>query len=211
MKTVLRYLFLSVIVAVFCSGCQPLASALYVMSGEGDIKAQYAGLKEKRVVVVCRSVSALQYQNSGAAKEIAKQVGIRLKSHIKKVDLVPRNDIDHWMDENNNDDFVAIGKGLKADLVVGIDLESFSLYQGANVYRGNAVTNVTVYDIKDRGEIAWDRKLPKILFPPNSDVPASEKPEAEFRQKFVEKIAETIAHQFYDHPLAEDFAVEGDY
>ena len=199
-------------VGLLCfGGCKFLAPMMYVLTGEGDIKAEYTGLKGKRVAVFCRPVGELKVRDSGVTKEISKQVVIRLRNNVKKIDLVARNEVDQWYDENANDDFVAIGKGVKADFVVGIDLESFSLYQGANVYRGNATAAITIFDIKDHGEVVFEKKPLKVLFPPNSDVSTSDRPESEFRQKFAEKLAETIARHFYDYPISDDFALEGEY
>ncbi|HZZ73431.1 MAG TPA: hypothetical protein VFE24_14350, partial [Pirellulales bacterium] len=77
-----------ILAAAILTGCQPIATVLYVLSGAGDIKAEYTGLKEKRVAVVCHTLTQLQYRDSGVAKDIAKQVGTRLKQHIGKIELV---------------------------------------------------------------------------------------------------------------------------
>ena len=193
------------------SGCKFLAPMMYVLTGEGDIKAEYTGLKEKRVAVVCRPVGELKVRDSGVAKEIAHQVGKRLRANVKKIELVDRKEVDDWCDKNANEDFVAVGKGVKADLVVGIELESFSLYKGADVYRGDASVAMAIYDIKDHGRTDWDKHGIKILYPPNSDISASDRPESEFRKNFVDRVAEVLARHFYDYPIADDFALEGKF
>ena len=199
------------LLSVIClAGCQPIATMLYVLSGAGDIQAEYTGLKGKRVAVVCHPLVQLLYRNAGVAKDIAKQVSKKLKEHDSTIQLVSRKDIDDWADKNDNTDYVAIGKGVKADMVVGIDLESFSDLEGATLYRGQAICKIAVYDVKVGHDPVWERPMPKLLYPPNSAQPANDCPEPEFCRKFVDTLAESIARHFYDHPVADDFGRDAD-
>ena len=192
------------------AGCQPIATMLYVLSGAGDIKAEYTGLQGKRVAVVCHPLVQLQYRNSGVCKDIAKQVGKKLKEHDSSIQLISRTDVDRWTDENNSEDYVALGKGLKADMVVGVDLELFSDLEGATLYRGQAICKIAVFDVKVGHDPVWERHMPKLLYPPNAAQPANDCPEPEFCRKFVDTLAESIARHFYDHALADDFGKDAD-
>ena len=79
-----------------------------------------------------------------------------------------------------------VGKAMKADMVVGVDLEEFSIYQGQTLYQGKANATVRVYDCT-QGRQRWcsRRSCRRRVYPPNSGVPTSDRPEAEFRREFV--------------------------
>ncbi len=63
-----------------------------------------------------------------------------------------------WADENNWDEYVEIGKALNADMVVGLDLEEFSLYQGQTLYQGKANIKIPVYDVAQGKEPVFERQ-----------------------------------------------------
>ena len=162
-------------------GLKPSLPATPGFEGVGVVEATGGGLlgwfrKGKRVAVVCHPLVQLQYRNAGVAKDIAKQVSKKLKEHDSTIQLVSRKDIDDWADKNDNTDYVAIGKGVKADMVVGIDLESFSDLEGATLYRGQAICKIAVYDVKVGHDPVWERPMPKLLYPPNSAQPANDCP-----------------------------------
>ena len=43
------------------------------------------------------------------------------------------------------EEYVEVGKAMKADMVVGVELEKFSIYQAQTLYQGKA--NASVRDI----------------------------------------------------------------
>ena len=156
--------------------------------------------------MICRPITSLQYRNSSVAHDMAKQVGILLKKNVPKITVVEQREIDAWADENNWEEYVDIGKALGADLVVGLDLEQFSLYEGKTLYQGKANLTIVVIDVAKGKEPVFEKPLPQIHYPPNSAIPAGDRPEAEFRRKFVGELAEQIARHFYDHDSYVDFA-----
>ena len=54
-------------------GCTLIQGALIVMKGQ-DVSAEYSGLKDKTVAVVCRPKDTLQYSSAVAAREISLRV-----------------------------------------------------------------------------------------------------------------------------------------
>ena len=60
----------TVLPAIGCASA--LFSAMYLIKGT-DVDADFDGLKQKKVAVVCRPLVGLTYQNSGVAKDLAKQ------------------------------------------------------------------------------------------------------------------------------------------
>ncbi len=187
------------------SGCTLLATAMYIIEGT-NTKADFNGLRGKRVAVICRPVTALHFRDSSASRDLARQVGALLQQNVSKISLVDQRDVFEWADENNWDEYVEIGQAVEADMVVGLDLEEFSLYQGQTLYQGKANVKIMVYDVAQGNVPVFERHLPQAVYPPNAAIPAGEKPEPQFRRQFVNHLAQLISRYFYDHDATVDFA-----
>lgn len=197
---------LGTLVLVTAAGCNLVATAMYVISGQ-NVAADYSGLKGKKVAVVCRPVISLQYKNTTVSRDLAKQIGQLLKEHVVKITVKDQREIDQWTDEHEWEEYVEIGKAVDADMVLGIDLEEFELYQGQTLYQGKANLTFSVYEVsKGKDPVYGEKHLPQTLYPPNTAIPAGDMPEAQFRRKFVGVLAEQIARYFYDHDSTVDFA-----
>ncbi|HEX4150373.1 MAG TPA: hypothetical protein VHY20_15355 [Pirellulales bacterium] len=188
------------------SGCtSALAGIMYIVKGN-DVDPEFTGLKNKRVAIVCRPVVELQYTTGSVHGEIAKQLGVLLKQNLGKIHIIDPQKVSEWTDEHEWTEYSEIGEALDADLVVGIDLEHFSIYQGQTLYQGKAQVALQVVDMKDDDKIAFQTHLPQLVYPPNTGVPTSEKPEDEFRRQFVRVLADRIGRYFYPHDGTQDFA-----
>ncbi|OHB75154.1 MAG: hypothetical protein A2W31_15100 [Planctomycetes bacterium RBG_16_64_10] len=194
--------------AVLAAGCHRIvATAVYAWKGSSE-PAAFSGLQDRRVVVVCRPPSSLEYRHAGAARDLARRTGSLLASHVKGIDVVNPVDVEDWADQSDADDFRELAKAVGADTVVFIELSEFRLQNGQTLYQGNADVTVTVHDLRDGDRIAWEKPLGQILFPEHSSVPAQEKTLAHFRSQFIEVLAERIARNFYPHDLHYDFAID---
>lgn len=199
----LAALLLIVAAVPLTSGCtSALATAVWLMRGN-DGPAEYAGLKGKEVVVVCRPMVSLQYRNQSVSKDIAQQVGVLLSQNVRKLKLVNQRKVEQWMDENTWDEFLEVGKAMKAEVVVGIDLHEFNIHSGQTVFQGKARAAVKVYDCKT-GDLLFEKGVPEFTYPPNHVVPASDVQENDFRKKFVAILSERIARKFYPHDRHDD-------
>jgi hypothetical protein len=185
------------------TGCALIQGALIVMKGQ-DVGAEYSGLKDKTVAVVCRPKDTLQYSSAGAAREISRRVSALVGENVYKVKMVDQRKIAEWTDENSWEEYPELGKALDADYVVGIDLHQFSLREGATLMQGKADIHVAVYDVAT-GETAWEKPLPATVFP-KEPVSSMEKAEPVFRKQFVEVVSQQIARHFYTHDAYIDFA-----
>ena len=86
------------------SGCaRVLATLVYAIKGN-EINAEFDGLKDKRVVVVCRPPASLEYRYGGADRQLAKRVGELLGQNVKKIDVVKPSEVEVWTDERDWDD-----------------------------------------------------------------------------------------------------------
>jgi hypothetical protein len=187
------------------SGCNLMATAMYVVAGQ-NTPADFNGLRGKRVAVVCRPVTSLHFRDSSVSRDLAKQVGLLLGQNVSKIKLIDQREVFEWADENTWDDYAEIGKALNAEMVVGIDLEEFNLYQGQTLYQGKANVRLLVCDVAKGKDPVFERNMPQAVYPPNAPIPASDNLEADFRRKFVAYLARQVAHHFYDHDSTIDFA-----
>lgn len=186
-------------------GCSMLATGLWMFQGINQ-PAEFPGLKGKRIAVVCRPVSSLQYRNPTVGRDLAKQVGSMLAKNVPDAQVIDQREVSEWADEKIWDEYTEIGKALNADMVVGLDLDDFDLFQGQGLYQGKATIKVAVYDMKKGSEPVFEKSIPQIHYPPNSPIPAGDKPENEFREQFVKVLAEHITRHFYAHDPTVEFA-----
>ncbi|MGA2798909.1 MAG: hypothetical protein ABSE63_15125, partial [Thermoguttaceae bacterium] len=127
------------VAALSCSsGCRSaIATAMYLFKGE-DVDAEYSGLKGKKVAVVCRPPAGLNYANSTVGKDLVQQMSKLLQEQVSKIKVVDAQKVNKWCDENAWEEYIEVGKALKADVVVGVELEKFSIYQAQTLYQGKA-------------------------------------------------------------------------
>ena len=209
-STVRHGMFLLAVLAIALPslGCQhALLTAVYLIKGT-DVDPDYKGLKEKKVAVVCRPIVSLEYRNANVGRDLAKQVTLLLKSKVPKIETIDHRKIAEWTDENMWDEYVEVGRALKADIVVGIDLEGFTILEGQTLYQGRANATIRVYDCANGGELVFEKTMPQSTYPPNVAIPASERTEPGFRREFVAVLADQIARHFYAHDPHADMAMD---
>lgn len=191
------------------SGCTSgLVTLAYLINGNAA-GADYAGLKDKKTVVLCQPLVSLQYRDQAVARDIAHQVGRLLQENLgKKFQLIDPRKVDEWTDENTWDDYTEVGKALKADVVVGIDLMEFGIHGGQTVYQGKATAALKVVEC-ETGKTLYEKGLPQLLYPPNNrGVASSDMQEAEFRKRFVRVLADHLARHFYSHDRHADLGLD---
>lgn len=189
-----------------CWGCRSvLTTAMYLIKGN-DIDPDFKELKGKNVAVVCRPLVSLQYRNSNVGRDLAQQITLLLQEKVPKIKTIDQRKIGKWTDENTWEEYVEVGKAMKADMVVGVDLEAFDLYQGQTLYQGKAAGTIRVYDCQHGGKLVYEKALPPSTYPPNVGVPTSERTESQFRREFVLVLADQIARHFYAHDPYADVA-----
>ena len=177
------------------TGCSAMSTIAYFIN-PNDTPAAYKGLVDKKTVVVCRAES-LEYSDPLIGRELAGVVGRKLEQNDKKISVIDDQKLADWTDRNDWTDYRQVGKALKSDMVVGVDIERFTIRQGPTLLQGQADVRISVYDIKDNGKRVWEYRPATIKFPPNAPIPAGERQEAEFRRQFIDIVAEYVAHNFY--------------
>lgn len=200
--------FLLMFAVISPAGCGWLSLMMYNMNPD-DTPADFKDLLGKKVVIVCRPVVELQFADSSVPHDLSRQVGAQLTSKLhKKIDLIDDREVSQWTDEHTWHKFTDVGKALKADMVVGIELERFTLQQGPTLLQGNASYRLVVHDMTDGGRVVYEKSVPRLLFPPNTPIPTAEQSEPEFRRLFINVLAEQIGRHFYPHDSLDDFATD---
>jgi len=177
-------------------GCQSLMfTALYLIKGT-DVDPDFKDLKGKKVVVVCRPMVSLQYANSNVGRELAQQISLILEAQVPKIKVVDQRKVTQWTDENTWEEYAEVGKALKADMVVGIDLESFSLYQGQTLFQGKANATIRVFDCKKGGKTGVPQEHPTSCLPAERANAGLRADRTGLRAEFENELAGQIARYF---------------
>jgi hypothetical protein len=219
------YLTLLLLCVMVSGGCvSGLATMMYLFKGT-NVDPEYKYLKGKTVAVIVRPVVDLQYNNPNVPQDLARQIAFDLRKNVPKIKVIDQQKVSTWCDENNPEDVTALGKALKADMVVSVELGGFSIYQGQTIYQGRAISSIQVFDCRDEEKkakdketsknnkerdtsdnIVFEKSLPETKYPPNTGIPASDKQEIDFRKEFINVLADQIARHFYEHDANADFA-----
>jgi hypothetical protein len=191
-------------------GCVGLLETVAILTVGDDQAAEFPGLKGKKVVVVCRPLAELHYRDATAAKSLATQVSVLLKKQVPKITVIDQQKVAEWTDENSWEEYPEVGKALGADMVVAIDLTSFSTYQGPTLYQGKATASIKVFDLKDDNKVVFEKDMPQVLYPPNVGKPIADEPENEFCRDFTTVVAYRIARHFFSYDPQKDMAMDAE-
>jgi hypothetical protein len=188
------------------AGCSTLGTLAYFVN-PNDIAAEFDELAGKHVAVVCQPVVELQYSDAGSSRELAQLVGMNIERNLRRAEVIGQQEVARCMDENEFLEYPELGKALDADLVIGIDLEDFRLYEGSTLYRGKATVHVKVYDVAEE-KLLFEKRLDDYAFPKDTAVPATDRTEQQFRGMFMQVLSSKIARIFYAHDSRTHFAEE---
>lgn len=192
---------------VAAAGCQAsLATAMWLIKGP-NIPGEFDQMEEKKVAVVCRAIEFSNFNYANVPKELSRQVSALLGANVSKVQIIDQRKVDEWMDNNLWDDYVEVGRALEADVVLGLELEKFSIYESQTLYRGKANVTMKLYDCKS-GNLLVDKTLPQTVYPPNAAKATSDLQESAFRREFLANLAEEIGRHFYPHDPRANFAAD---
>jgi hypothetical protein len=188
------------------AGCSMLPALAYVIDPE-DVDPEFEGLEGQRVAVICRA-SSLEYAHPTVSRDLAVRVAALLRAKVRKVEVVDERELADWVDKHDWHDYREVGRALKADMVVGIDLERFELSRGSTLLQGIADVRLAVYDVQENTKV-WEPSRPiSVKFPPNSPYAAADRQEDDFRRQFLGVLAERVARHFYEYDSRKDFALD---
>lgn len=189
------------------SGCVSLAANLiHVMRGT---PAEFPGLKDKRVAIVCLTDKG--FANDEVGEILTLNMQNRLLNNVKGCKIVHQKEIEKWASDNNwkNDDFVALGKGVEADRVVMVEIKNFRLRNGQTLYRGVSDINMSVFDTEsEETGVVYTKDMPEFAFPIGDGAPAAGTTESKFRSYYLKIIADKLGGAFYSRDVHADYALD---
>lgn len=204
--TCMLMVLLPVLVLTTSTGCMnQMAGLLYVIKGH-KVPPKYQGLEGKRVAVLCLS-DASAYGPDTLTYTVSKHIGIKIATGVKDVEVVGPGKIESWIDENGWEEskVVELGKGINAEMVIVIEVGSYSIHEGATMYKGNADLTVTVYDIMKNGQISFADGPDLFSFPENGR-PAVQTTDRQFESFYLARLTEHISKLFVAYDKMEGFA-----
>jgi hypothetical protein len=193
---------------VFCvalSGCNQFVLLSYIIGGppsiEPDFDAQTGKSLDKPEVtaaVICYAGTDLKVKNPKIDLEVSSMVAYQLAANDIKV--VHPDTVNAWLDEHRDwEKAEEVGQALKANYVIEIELEEFSLYErnSASLFRGRAEGYVNVYELDEhgRGERIYSKDL-SFVYP--TEVPRStfDHTHTAFKRDYLAQLSQLIAWLF---------------
>jgi hypothetical protein len=142
---------------------------------------------------------------------VSRAIGIKLAQGVKKIKLVPSSKVESWIDQNGWDelDFEGLAKGIGADRVIAVELASYSIKDGATMYKGRSDVTVTVYDLDEPGspKVAYGFGPQEFEFPKNGR-PAIQTSDRKFEAFYLSQLTQHITNHFVEHDRLESVAVD---
>ena len=196
------------IASVGCAG--HLAQIMYIIKGN-KIPADYKGLEGKKVAVVCVT-DASSYGGDDLSMQVCRGVSLKLAQNVKKIEVIPPYKVEELIDRNGFDgsDFTMIGDELGADVVLAIELRSYSLHEGGTMYKGRSELTATVFDITKSGQVDYVIGPKQYSFPENGR-PATQTNERQFELIYLAKLTEFVSRNFYAFEKADTIAEDATY
>lgn len=183
-----------------------LAQMIYTIKGT-QVPPDFDGLNGKRVAVVCVS-DASAYGPDTLTYTVGQMVGIQLANGLdEKSQVIAPARIEDWIDKNGwtETEYVELGKGVEADMVVAIEIASYSLNEGSTLFKGRSDVTVTVYDIEKDGQVPFSATPNHFVFPKHGR-PAIQTTERQFEAFYLAQLTTMVANHFIAHDKLESFA-----
>jgi hypothetical protein len=194
------------------TGCSLVATTMWIIN-PNDVDAEYGGLIDRRVAVVCQAGSSLPFHSYTVTQDLTVAISRLLRENVDKIDIVDPAEISDWTDHNELTSYSELGKAMDAELVVVVDLVDFRVRKGTTMLQGQAHVEVEIHDVA-KDEIVHRLAPIHSAYPPNSGVPADlskRSYEARFQSQYVRVLADQIARRFYPHDSRADIRTDRFY
>ena len=199
---------MAIVLCIFNVGCVRIAANLIHAIKGNDIPAEYAGLTDKRVALICSVDGAVASEATSSV--LNSYISSALQQNLPKATFVSQEGVDRWLEIEgwSSNDALAIGKGVKADQVVSVQVTNFKLREGATLYRGSCDIRVSVYDINADGRLAFVREIDEHAFPRVGGTPVSDTTDAKFRSIYLHLVATKVASLFHPSDPTAEYALD---
>jgi len=216
----LAFAALTALTALSTSGCAGALMMPYYLLNGTDAPAKYKDeMKEipkgSKMVVICRSSLNL-FGSSNPNADLAQSVTYVVSTEIKdkkkkKLEWIPYSEVEDKFDEEelSSGSFEKMGAKLKADYVIGIDVDSFDIHHSSQFYQGNSKVLVRLVDV-NKGETIVRESMSTYTYPP-TPVPIADYEEIEFQKIYTVKLAKQIGTLFCPHDPHDQYAADSDF
>lgn len=192
------------------TGCiQFVANMIHAVHGD-NVPAEFGGLEGKKVAVITVTDTS-KYSNDISARMLTRIVSEVLTDEVKGIKLAREDEVEQWRDTQGWDgeviDYVALGRGVKADKVVSIELTDLRLREGQTMYRGHAGATITVHDVASESR-EFRRTLDDYTYPVTAGLFTTETTEDKFRAIFLRMLGKRIARYFHPYDFRDGVATD---
>jgi hypothetical protein len=148
--------------------------------------------------------------NDATSALLTGYIHMALNTNVKKIELVRPEEIEQWLDVHGSieSDYVEIGKAVKANKLLAIDISNMTVRDGQTLFRGQCDIGVTVYDISNQGAIVFHQLIPEFTFPKMGGPTIADTTEPKFRNQFLKIIAMKVSGFFYPVDPTADVAID---
>ncbi|MDA7949967.1 MAG: hypothetical protein MPJ24_00630 [Pirellulaceae bacterium] len=189
--------------AAFCLlfvGCGFTAQMLYIIQGN-DIPPKYDLGEQQRVAVICVS-GATGFKKNTATENLTQQIEYLLSANVTDIELISQSEINSWLETKgwkqlSPAEYLEVGKALKADQLLVVELENYSIGEDLHFFQGLADYNLFVYDIGQNGKLAFRDEVFDYKYPATVPVATSDMSSRRFEKNFTNTLAVKIASNFY--------------
>ena len=201
---------LLIIFATFATttGCiQEMAQLLYVIKGH-KIEPPFADLKGKKVAIVCNSEEAA-FGPDSLSVTIAKHIGIALATSEDKITIAAPAKVEEYIDANGwqEENAAQLGDIVGADYVIVIDVDEYTIREGATLFKGRSDWTASIYDVAKDGQIAFSNGPNHFAYPENGR-PSLQTSERVFESFYLGRLCDRISKQFVSYDKMDNFANE---
>jgi hypothetical protein len=204
-------------------GCD-LASLLYFVMPEAREEAkikQLASEDEKKNphVVILTYNSALETRSDLIQADrqlsdlLAKRLTAMAKENKEKLTIVPQRKVEEYKNTHpgwERQELSAIGKALAADYVVYLEINSLTLRDSQQFFRGRANITVNLLDLHDPDSTRQEHFSRVYPSDARSGVDAFDTNPVAFRQAFMDYLARELSYYFSHYPKRVGAIVECD-
>lgn len=190
------------------TGCLGLLSNLMHAVGADRIPPEYDGLAKSKVAIVTMTDQS-QYSDDVASRLLTRKVRDVLSMEVKEMTLVHDEAIQKWRDTHGWEtiDYMAMGKDVKADKLLAIEMTDVRLRDGATLYRGRAAIVITVYDMATE-KVVFRKEIDEYTYPSQAGQYTSETTETKFQKLFLSMLAKQISRTFHSYDFADTVALD---
>ena len=201
---------LLVLAATFATttGCvQGIAQLMYVIKGH-KVEPPFPGLKGKKVAIVCNS-DAAAFGPDSLSVTIAKHIGIAFATSDDKITIAAPAKVEEFIDANGwqEDSVAQLGEAVGADFVIVIEVEDYSIHEGATLYKGRSDWTASAYDVLNDGQIVYSNGPNHFAFP-EAGRPSLQTSERVFESFYLGRLCDRVSKQFITFDTMESFADE---